>query len=192
MQGIPTYPTLMRWLTRRCWYLVVFVLLAFCCQTSLFAQPTVNLSIGAGLVEQYHVGINVEIDQWQVGILAGGNERIGYRQRSAGWSLTYHFWGQNKKYTQKNWYLSSGINYLHQQIDYFDYHHFFVNTRLGRTFNFSPKFGLAVEAGRLFDIHSRYIFDYENHPEGAICGNDSRFSTAYPKLSMNAKLIFRL
>jgi hypothetical protein len=167
--------------------------LAICSHAPLFAQPKVNVSVGAGIVEQYHVGLNLEISQWQVGLVAGGNESVGYSRRSAGWSLSYHFWGRNQKHAQKNWYLSTGINYLHRQIDYFNYHHFFVNSRLGRTFNFSPKFGLALEVGRLFDIQSRYFFDVKNYPGGVLeCGNDERLSTAYPKLSMNAKLVFRL
>lgn len=172
---------------------MLFVAFVVFTHPPLFAQTKVNVSIGAGWVEQYHLGFNLEMKQWQVGLILGGNERIGYSRRTAGWSLAYHFWGRHSKYTQKNWYLSTGMNYLNRQIDYFEYHHFFVNSRLGRTFHLSPKLGLAVEAGRLFDIHSRYLFDSENYPDDwFMCGNDSRFSTAYSKVNLNAKLIFRL
>ncbi len=158
---------------------------------TLLGQNNLNITIGAGLPERYYIGINYEISQWQVGLNAGGKEVIGLSSKSAGLSAAYHFWGKSKWTKQRNWYYSTGLNYLNQEMDEFEYHHFYLNLRLGRTFNLSSRLGLALEAGRLFDLRSTYEYT-PIESLSYICGNDSRFSTDRQKLSISSKLIFRL
>jgi|GEM_PF-5234871 len=180
----------MRASSRLLFYLLLFS--GMLLSGTLFGQQKLNLTAGAGTLEKYYLGVNYMLGEWQFGLTAGGNERPYSSSRSAGLSASYHFFGRTKLNTQRSWYLSASMNYLNQKMDYFEYDRFFFNARLGRIFNFSNRFGLALEAGKLFDIGSTVAFNYNKYPYEFMCGSDSRFSTEYHILSLSAKLVYRI
>jgi hypothetical protein len=70
--------------------------------------------------------------------------------------VRYYFGGLSKLSDRPPWYGKIGLNYLRDETESFIDKYLYLNTRVGREFNISGKFGIEIEAGAIFELsHER-------------------------------------
>lgn len=125
-----------------------------------FSQPKVNISAGFGVFEFLNAGAKFQWQQFQAGASIGTmpflkDEKIF----SLSGDLCFHF-GDTVKYTStKPWYLKTGISYFSDELPDFKDKFTFLNLRLGRDLNISPKMGIDIELGALIQLRHEKIPD---------------------------------
>jgi hypothetical protein len=123
------------------------------------SQGSFAVSAGLGVPELFHLDFRVKLaDQWQLGAFIGSafgsaTEQLGDGPKekinayALGFAAFYHFGGQSAHTPLKPWYLRAGLSYLHldgaEEISRFTH----ADLRLGRVFNFAPRFGLELDGG---------------------------------------------
>ena len=126
--------------------MIALVILMFSHRTA--AQERVNLAVGFGIPEMLNAGVRFQIDQVQLGVGMGAIENMF----SASGDFYYHFGGTSDLSDRRPWYARTGLNYLRdEQKDFID-KSFWISPRIGRDFNISEKFGVALDAGIAFRI----------------------------------------
>jgi hypothetical protein len=81
--------------------------------------------------------------------------------------IYYHFSGKSRFIEQPTWYLLGGLGFFGggDEKDVYFY------PRLGKTFNFSKKIGINLDAGAFVPLSKglRDFFDSSVYPSGSIC-----------------------
>jgi len=114
-----------------------------------FSQSKIELSGGYGVPELFNLGIKYG-QNMQVGAYGGIYPFKWYGDRVVDWScgmeLIYHFAGKSKHVEQAPWYLLGGLAYHHLNVmDPYERYDMSFCPRIGRTFNFSGKWGLNLD-----------------------------------------------
>jgi hypothetical protein len=156
-------------------------ILVVCLVSVSMAQEKWNLKAGAGFPEFVNVGAAYQLNQSQIaisGIVIPFAEGLIL---SLSADYYRHFGGTSELSKRKPWYLRSGLNY-NSSGNKQDYQRLmYLNIRLGRDFNFSTKFGLAVDIGPGFRLMKQ-----SNN-------NDDTFDLAEPVIpSFGVHLFYRL
>jgi hypothetical protein len=119
---------------------------------SLYAQEKFNVSLGVGVPEFIHIGGRYQIRQTQLGLGMGLIPSTDESLISFTADAYYHFAGTSSLAKRKLWFARTGLVFIrddHEQaVDDFLY----LNLRLGRDINLTQKFGLAIDAGAIFQL----------------------------------------
>jgi hypothetical protein len=119
---------------------------------TLKAQEKWNITAGAGFPEFLNIGAGYQFNQSQAalsGILIPFAEGLIF---SVSTDYYRHFGGSSKFSERKPWYLRSNLNFT-SSGDKQDYQRLlYLNFRVGRDINFSPKLGLAIDIGPGFRL----------------------------------------
>ena len=107
----------------------------------------VNFTGGFGTPEMVNVGVRLQYDQIQYGLNAGTN--LGYKNDNYNVSgdFYYHFAGRSSQTSLQPWYAKGGLTFLSNEGEWEKRRNLVLVPRLGREFNISPEFGIALEAG---------------------------------------------
>lgn len=117
------------------------------------AQEGVNVTAGLGLPELFNLGLRMQLNQSQLGI-AVGTDLFGEDDNIAlSGDFYYHFGGNSEYTTLRPWFIKSGLTYLRSENEWKRNTMLFLVPRVGREFNLSSKFGIALEAGILFILY---------------------------------------
>ncbi len=145
--------------------LIVFNLLSvilFSVPKVCSSQPKVNISAGFGFFEFLNAGAKLQWHQIQAGASIGTMPFLkDEKVFSLSGDLYFHF-GDTVKYTStKPWYVKTGISYFSDELPDFKDKFTFLNLRLGRDLNISPKMGIDIELGALIQLRYKTIPDEE-------------------------------
>lgn len=116
----------------------------------ILCQEKINISAGFGIPEFLNVGLRFRLDLFQLGLnvgipIEGTNSFSG--------DVRYHFGRFSYLSDRPPWYGKIGLNYLRDEEEdvYIDKYIYF-NTRIGREFNISGKFGIELEVGAIYEL----------------------------------------
>jgi hypothetical protein len=173
----------------------IFISLLFCFvfflsfQTSR-AQEQFNLTAGTGTPEMVNIGVRMHVDQFQYGLSLGANP--GYKNENYNMSADfyYHFAGNSGHTSLRPWFLKTGITYMHSEGEWEKRMNLLLVPRLGREFNITPQFGIALEAGLML-----MLID-QNKPKkertDAVQGDLDLIGSGFILPSAGLKIFYRL
>jgi hypothetical protein len=158
--------------------------------TNLQAQDEYNVAGGYGTPEMMNAGLRMRIDQNQVGINIGTN--ISYKHDNLSVSLDYyrHFSGRSAHTSLQPWYVKSGLTFMSNQGPWEKRTNLVLVPRLGREFNISSTFGVALEAGILVMLIDRNVARKER--TGAVTGDLDLIGSEIIQTSAGFKIFYRL
>jgi len=110
-----------------------------------------NLAVGAGLPELLNAGLSFNARKAVFGATIGTFPAFGEKILSAGVNGGFHFAGKSEHTSIPPWYTTVGFNYIRDRTEDEIEIYTYLNVRMGRQFNFSPRTALALDAGVLFE-----------------------------------------
>ena len=125
--------------------ILVFVFVFFSPEKT--TAQDVNMSAGIGLPELLNLGLRFQFDQTQVGISAGTAPWIDEEEFSISGDFYYHFGGSSEFTTLRPWFIKTGLTFIQAEDEWERETLLILVPRLGREFNISRKFGIALEVG---------------------------------------------
>lgn len=111
------------------------------------AQEKFSLTGGTGTPEMVNVGLRMRVDQNQFGLNLGTNLAFKNDNISASADFYYHFAGRSGHTSLQPWFLKTGLTYMRSEGEWEKRMNLLLVPRLGREFNISSQFGVALEAG---------------------------------------------
>jgi len=126
-------------------------------------QSRLELAGGYGVPGLFNLGIKYG-QNVQVGAYGGIYPFMWYGDRVVDWScgldFIYHFTGKSKYVEQAPWYLLGSLAYHHLNvIDPYERYDISVCPRIGRTLNFSGKWGLNLDVGLFIPLSMTPDYD---------------------------------
>ena len=111
------------------------------------AQTAFSLTGGYGSPEQANLGVRMRVDQNQFGLNVGTNP--GYKNDNfcVSGEYYYHFGGRSGHTSLQPWFIKTGITYMTNEGEWEKRTNLLLVPRLGREFNVTSEFGVALEAG---------------------------------------------
>ncbi|MBW6499076.1 MAG: hypothetical protein K0B09_11850 [Bacteroidales bacterium] len=137
----------------------------------LHSQSNIGIAAGGGFPEASHLGLRYHWQQTNVGVYYG----LAEDWRSAGIAMGFHLFGYSKHTPTKPIYFKAGI-FSNRGENFFFWERLKYNSlelRAGYTINFSPRFGLELEAGPA--IAFRLELDNKYRGAGFAAGFAGRF-----------------
>ena len=107
----------------------------------------IRLSGGIGFPELINLGLRVEFDQSELGISAGTFPESEEDVLSLSGNYYYHFGGSSEFTDLRPWFLKAGLTYAYSENEWNRANYFFLGPGVGREFNLSSNFAIALEAG---------------------------------------------
>ena len=125
---------------------------------SIKAQEKFNLSAGIGLPELIHAGVRYQTGQAEISasigaVPAGRGEQV----ISLSGDFYYYLSGHSKFSERKPTYLKVGLNFLHDETETIIDKYLSLNSRIGRDFNITDRFGVWAELGVMWIIQNKEI-----------------------------------
>ncbi|GAB2766125.1 hypothetical protein [Salinimicrobium soli] len=139
------------------------LLLAFFFPAKSGAQDF-NVTAGMGLPELINVGLRVQFGQKQLGVAVGTYPGTSEDNFALSGDFYYHFGGSSEYTSLRPWFLKTGVTYLLAENEWERQTSFLLVPRVGREFNISPKFGIAVEGGLLVILSDKETVKKEREP----------------------------
>lgn len=125
--------------------------LAFSLFSFLFSATTgaqeYNVAGGTGTPEMVNIGLRMQVDQTQYGISVGISPGYKHENLSLSGDFYYHFSGRSAHTSLQPWYVKTGLTYLTTEGEWEKRMNLLLVPRLGREFNLTSQFGVALEAG---------------------------------------------
>lgn len=169
--------------------------LAFCLAFILFfntsfAQGEFNIAGGMGTPEMVNVGLRMQVDQNQYGVNMGTN--LGYKNENftVSGDFYYHFAGRSGHTSLRPWFLKTGLTYMNSEGEWEKRMNLLLVPRLGREFNITPEFGVALEAGIMFMLMDENTAKKER--TDAVSGDLDLIGSGFIMASAGFKLFYRL
>lgn len=116
------------------------------------AQENFNVTAGIGLPEMLNLGLRMQFGQKEVGLAVGMWPDTSEDVFTVSGDFYYHFGGNSEYTSLRPWFLKTGLTYLKAEDEWERENTFVLVPRIGREFNISSRFGIAVEAGLLVII----------------------------------------
>lgn len=112
-----------------------------------------NVTAGMGLPEMLNLGLRIQFEQTQLGIAVGGDPFSEDENIAFSGDFYYHFGGNSEFTGLRPWFLKTGLTYLRSENEWVRNTSLIFVPRVGREFNISSKFGIALEGGILFVLY---------------------------------------
>jgi len=113
----------------------------------VYGQERFNLSTGVGFPEVLYLGASYQLRQTQIGVDFGWEPFRNVDWITMSVNGYYHFAGVSHFSNRRPWYGRIGLVYMKQTEEDFIDNYFDLLLRAGRDLNFSPRFGIALDAG---------------------------------------------
>jgi hypothetical protein len=123
-----------------------FLLFVFLLPGKTVAQ-NVKVTAGMGIPELLNLGLSAQFKQSQLGFAVGTYPEPDEDIFTLTGNYSYHFGGISQYTTLRPWFGKVGLTYLSDETEWERQTLFMLVPKLGREFNLSPKFGIALEAG---------------------------------------------
>lgn len=131
-------------------FLVVFFMTLFLLSGNKGeAQEKYRVTAGIGLPELLNLGLRIQFDQTQVGLTLGAIPWEEEQNFAFSANFYYHFGGSSELITLKPWFLNTGVTYMKYEDQYEREMTLFFVPKVGREFNITSKFGVALELGAM-------------------------------------------
>ncbi len=130
-------------------HFLLALLLCFLFTRPIYAQKSISLIAGAGLPELIHVGARYQVEQSQVGA------SIGFASQaltSYNADFLFHFGKASTLSSRKPWYVKWNYTYLKEKNEYEKINTSLFGGRIGREFNITQTFGIALDGGFIFRL----------------------------------------
>lgn len=167
--------------------LLLFLLLGV---STSFAQERINFAGGTGTPEMVNVGLRLQVDQNQYGINAGTNLAYKHNNISLSGDYYYHFAGRSRFSSLRPWFIKTGLTYMLSQDEWEKHMNLVLVPRLGREFNITPQFGVALEAGVMIMLMDRN--EAKKERTDAISGDLDLIGSGPLQASYGLKFFYRL
>jgi len=115
--------------------------------TRSYPQQGINVTAGIGFPELINLGIRVQFDQTELGLSAGTFPESGEDVLSLSANYYYHFGGSSEFTDLRPWFLKAGLTYAYSENEWNRGEYFFLGPGIGREFNISSNFAVALETG---------------------------------------------
>jgi hypothetical protein len=121
-------------------------------------QEKVNVLAGFGVPELLFAAVRLQSGQTQFGMGYGSIPDPNNKIFTLSWDLLYHFGGQSKFSDRRPGYFRLSLYYYREEKTSLIYKDIYLSPRIGRDFNFSQKFGMAIDIGVAFMISEQVIY----------------------------------
>jgi hypothetical protein len=111
--------------------------------------PKALFSLGFGFFDLLNLGFGVTNNNYQFGLKVGTIPAVEEKVFSFSLDFYYHFGGYSEKAGMNAWFVRAGIQYYSDTGDTYYEKLTYLNTRIGRKFFFSEKFGFEIDAGMM-------------------------------------------
>ena len=165
---------------------LVFFLLV---QTS-HAQEEFSLTGGTGTPEMVNVGLRMRVDQNQYGFNIGTNVAYKNENISLSGEYYYHFSGRSAHTSLRPWFVKTGLTYMHNEGEWEKRMNLLLVPRLGREFNISSNFGVALEAGIMLRLLEKDTAKKQRTDE--VSGDLDLIDPGFVLPSAGLKIFYRL
>ncbi|WP_029035112.1 hypothetical protein [Salinimicrobium terrae] len=125
------------------------------------AQEGINVTAGIGLPEMLNLGLRMQFERTQIGI-AFGTVPGSDSNFTISSDFYYHFGGRSELTSIQPWFFKTGLTYMSTENEWRRETSFLIVPRIGREFNISSKFGVALEAGFLVILSEHEKVKKEN------------------------------
>ena len=154
------------------------------------AQEEFNLTGGTGTPEMVNVGLRMRVDQNQYGLAIGTNLAYKNDNMNVSGDFYYHFSGRSGHTSLRPWYIKSGLTYMHSEGEWETRQNLLLVPRLGREFNITPEFGVALEAGIMLMLMDKNTAKKER--TNAVSGDLDLIGSGFIQPSAGLKFFYRL
>ena len=154
------------------------------------AQQDFNLTAGTGIPEMVNVGVRMQVDQVQYGVALGISPGYKNENFNVSGDFYYHFGGRSYQTDLQPWYGKGGITYMHSEGEWEKRMNLLFVPRLGREFNVTPQFGIALEAGIMLMLIDRNTAKKEK--TGVVSGDLDLIGSDFVLPSAGLKIYYRL
>lgn len=132
--------------------------------TRAYPQQGINVTAGIGLPELINLGLRVQFNQTQLGFSVGTFPDPEEDIYSLAADYYYHFGGSSEFTDLRPWFFKAGLEYSKSETEWEEVSYLFLVPRVGREFNISERFAIALEAG-IFVILSEKEKEKRDSPE---------------------------
>lgn len=172
-----------------------FISLAFClvflfAPTTSRAQEEFNLTGGTGTPEMVNIGLRMRVDQNQYGLNIGTNPGYKNENFNASGEFYYHFSGRSGHTSLRPWFFKTGLTYMSSEGEWEKRMNLLLVPRLGREFNITPEFGVALEAGIMLMLMDKNTAKKER--TDAVTGDLDLIGSGFILPSAGLKFYYRL
>ena len=150
----------------------------------VLGQDNFNVTIGWGTPEALNIGMRLQYGQTQIGFSYGWPVHPDVNGRSISGDIYYHFGGYSRFTEVRPWYVRIGLNYSRDEDEIFIYKTTSLNSRIGKDFNFSSKFGMQIDVGLSIELK------YEEIEKRPAANWDIIESTVWP--SVGIRFFYRI
>ena len=157
---------------------------------TVFAQTEFNLAGGAGTPEMVNVGLRMRVDQFQYGIGVGTSPGYKNDNFNVSGDFYYHFAGRSGHTDLAPWFVKTGLTYMHNEGEWEERMNLLLVPRLGREFNLTPQFGVALEAGVMLMLMDRNTAKKDRTDE--VTGDLDLIGSGFISPSAGLKIYYRL
>jgi hypothetical protein len=154
------------------------------------AQEDLNITGGFGSPETVNVGLRMQVDQNQYGLAVGTSPGYKIDNFTVTGDFYYHFGGRSGQTDLRPWYVKSGLTYMSSEGEWEKRMNLLLVPRLGRDFNLTPQFGVALEAGIMLMLMDRNTAKKER--TDAVSGDLDLVSSGFIQPSAGLKFFYRL
>ncbi|MHA6279597.1 hypothetical protein ACXYMT_05400 [Salinimicrobium sp. CAU 1759] len=170
--------------------LLAFCLIFFLSVNPLLAQAELNITGGFGTPEMVNIGLRMQIDQNQYGIALGTSPGYKNQNFTVSGDYYYHFGGSSGQTDLRPWYVKSGLTYMSSEGEWEKRMNLLLVPRLGRDFNLTPQFGVALEAGVMLMLMDKNTAKKERTE--AVSGDLDIIGSGFLQPSAGLKFFYRL
>lgn len=168
---------------------LVFCLIYFISVNTSHAQE-INIAGGTGTPEMVNVGLRMQVDQNQFGVSIGTSPGYKNKNFNASADYYYHFGGRSGHTDLRPWFVKTGLTYMSSEGEWEERINLLLVPRLGREFNLTPQFGIALEAGLMLMLMD------ENTPKkertDGVSGDLDLIGSGFILPSAGLKIYYRL
>ncbi len=154
------------------------------------AQEGINLTAGTGIPEMVNVGLRMQVDQYQYGLSVGTSPGYKNTNFNASADFYYHFAGRSDQTDLRPWFIKAGFTYMSNEGEWEKRMNLLLVPRLGREFNVTPQFGIALEAGVMLMLADENTAKKER--TGAVTGDLDLIGSGFILPSAGLKIYYRL
>lgn len=170
--------------------LLIFCLICFFSGNTSFAQEQFNITGGFGTPETVNIGVRMQVDQNQYGVALGTSPGYKNTNFTVSGDFYYHFAGRSGQTDLMPWYVKSGLTYMSSEGEWEKRTNLLLVPRLGRDFNLTPQFGVALEAGVMLMLLDQNTAKKER--TDAVSGDLDIIGSGFIQASAGLKFFYRL
>lgn len=126
----------------------------FLAAENLTAQGGFNVSAGIAVPEMLNIGLRKQFSQKQIGFAVGTLPGSDTQLTLTG-DFSYHFGGSSELTEVRPWFLKAALTHMTVENEWRKENSVYFGPRVGREFNITPGFGIALEGGILFIISEK-------------------------------------